>query len=55
MKAETNKIMKSYKLNRALLARLERWINAQRPKPSRTQVIELALEEFLKKEGDSRR
>lgn len=41
------KIMRSYALDAALLARLEAWIERQDPPPSRTGVLETALRRFL--------
>ena len=41
------KIMRSYALDADLLERLEKWLSAQNPPPSRTGVIEAALRDFL--------
>lgn len=49
MEMARNKIMRSYALDADLLERLEKWLAAQNPPPSRTGVIETALRDFLDK------
>lgn len=41
--------MRSYALDTALVARLESWLAKQNPAPSRTAVLETALNDFLDK------
>lgn len=47
MEMARTKIMRSYALDADLLERLEQWLAAQNPPPSRTGVIEAALRDFL--------
>lgn len=47
MEMARSKIMRSYALDADLLERLEKWLAAQNPPPSRTGVIETALRDFL--------